>query len=315
MMMAPSLLLDWVESMALCANMRPWSDVVDMIQDSLGTDHFRPQVIGSEYSNDDCYPIDETLREVLRTRQEVLGPMYPFRFGGHGRFEVVPGFDLVHSSYILLLGISLLHLWKKDVADALKCGRESLEFIVAEAFKTKGYAADVMGTAGDPGGFSKKISRLGKDLGIPVDPNAAVRSRWDKDENVDVVAVDPFRDGRKGEFFFLVQATCGTTIDWCSKLGEIRVSAWRDYLLEKMQPVCYVAVPYHVSAEEASILVEQNSYSSFLDRTRIVQMWGSVSVFSDDGGQELFDKLKGHFVKELGFEFFLSETGIELGNQ
>lgn len=302
-MMTPSLLLDWVEFMALRTNTRPWADIVDMISDTLDTRTFVPEVIGGEFSEDDEYPIGETLQDLSRMRQNMLDSAYPFRFGNHDKFETVPGFDLSRSSYVLLLGISLLNVWGNNFAVLNRC-RDLQEFIVAEAFKKEGYASGVMGTGDRGGNFSAKLTKLGNDLNIPVNPDGASYSRQAKDERVDVIAAKPFRDGRKGEVFFLTQVTCGIKTNWSNKLAAIPAPAWQRYLMEEgTEPFCYVAVPYHVSKEEASMLVEQMPRGSFLDRIRLIRMWGPEVNFEEDEGQKLYNTLKTELIEELGFEF------------
>lgn len=289
--MVLSSLADWVEWAALVSMVPPWPTTVDAIEDALGRDMYRSKLAGGQFSDQCAIPLGEALRNVIENRARVLGQYYPFRFDDRGRLQLRSGCDTSKSAYITLLQIALLKSWASVDGEAFLACTKLLEHIVAEAFRRVGCDSVIVGTS-ISGGFEAKLEKVAEGLAMPVDSASAAHSKAAKDERVDVVAGRFFRDGRKGEVFILVQATCARNEQWESKLSCIPISRWRSYFLEQFPPIGFLAVPYQVSDEDAALLTSLDGARSFLDRTRLALMLNEEMELLDEDGGELLRRVR-----------------------
>lgn len=276
-----SSLADWIEWMTIVSSTPPWPNVVDAIIDSCGTDEYITKLTGGEYSQIDREDLGEDLRSVIEKRRLVLRGYYPFEFDNRERLVLRKNFNLSNSACVVLLQISMLKSWTSTDKVPLNCYTQLFEFVVEDAFKSAGYDSSIIGTSRG-GSFVNNLKRTADELGIVSDSSGVAHSKAAKDEKVDVVAGRFFRDKRKGEAIILIQATCAKDSKWEAKLSNISLSRWRRYFLECLTPTCYLAIPYHASEENATLLTDLDEKRAFLDRIRLVLMLhGKVAIRKD----------------------------------
>lgn len=297
--MVLSSLADWVEWAALASAVLPWPTTVDAIEDALGWDTYQSKLTGERFSDELPIPLGDALRNVIEDRVRVLGWRYPFRFDDRGQLQLRADRDVKKSAYIALLQISLLKSWADFDNAAFQACTKLLEHIAAEAFRRTGCDSAIVGTSVNGGGFEAKLEKIAEELAVRVDSASAAHSKAAKDERVDVVAGRFFRDGRKGEVFILVQATCAKNEQWESKLSCIPLSRWRSYFLEQFSPIGFLAVPYHVSDEDAALLTSLGGGRSFLDRTRLVLMLNGELETLDVAGCDLLKQVRSFSSQHL----------------
>jgi hypothetical protein len=91
-----------------------------------------------------------------------------------------------------------------------------------------------------------------------------------KDENVDAVAWCSFEDGLPGQLIILLQ--CATGSNWTSKVNEISLNVWRDYIDWAVDPVKGFAFPF-VCPSLSTWRYLSRSGGMLLDRLRIVSLF------------------------------------------
>lgn len=93
-----------------------------------------------------------------------------------------------------------------------------------------------------------------------------------KDENVDIVAWHPFKDGRPGQMIILTQCAAGK--DWKTKMGEISLDVWRQYINWLVEPLKAFAFPFVCVQHEWDYRSRMGGI--LLDRLRISLMFATA---------------------------------------
>lgn len=297
-------LADWAELMAIQGYRAPWPNVVDAMIDATGQRFYMSSMTGMSVfglNGDDGEGDEEadlgcSVKSVLEFRSQTLKNKYPFYFNEQNCLSLKEGFSINRNAYVSLLMISLIKGWIDDIKAHQICYR-LFEYITKEAFIHEGFSATLTGTAIE-GRFEEKVDRVGKELGVNVNPDACRRSKHAKDDGVDVVTAKLFRDNRQGEVFILVQATCSKDSKWSAKLNDTPSARWRGYLIAQLTPLCILSVPYHISSEVEERLMGVDSARTFIDRIRLVKMLSQKLSLADANMKMQYNELR-KYVKDF----------------
>lgn len=275
-----SALADALECMAIGGAPMTEADLADRIRDSNW--HFPrhfilPADVAAEASSD-FEDEDEGLevsREhsravfaLLEEREQALGAAYPFKFE-NGRLGVKSRSQLRTAPYAALLAITVCHSYELAAPH-----KPTTIFEDTVSSSLEAHARGVINFSrarSSASSFDAGLKTVGAELKLPTDSSGAVKARYAKDENVDVIARLVFSDGRAGAWTIIGQATCAKSDHWESKLVEPAADLWRSYLGCYAPPSIFLAVPHHVQAEHLARLIS-NRGALVLDRLRLASM-------------------------------------------
>jgi hypothetical protein len=210
---------------------------------------------------------------VLEERSELLGSDYPFSVTN--RLELSPGSDIRAFPYAALWAVTLCHSY--NVA-TVPNPRQVFEAMVANAVQSNRVATVNFGDLRRRhGNFPKALFAAGEILKMPVDPRAAIRSSFAKDENADMIGHFAWGDMRSGLWSFVGQATCAKSDTWESKMAEVAPPSWMNWLGAAVWPLAFLAVPHHVERKHMARLVETGS-RIVLDRLRLARYTGDTTA-------------------------------------
>ncbi len=136
-------------------------------------------------------------------------------------------------------------------------------------------------------GFPRDPKRVPKGFGECLDfvckqiyePRGTIEkfSKSTKDEGVDAIAWIPFNDKRPGKVSLLVQCAAGK--DWETKLGDLEVDVWKDYIDFHTKPMKAFAFPF-VCSDMLTWRRLARKGGIPLDRLRITHLFDSTSGHS-----------------------------------
>jgi len=88
-----------------------------------------------------------------------------------------------------------------------------------------------------------------------------------QDENVDVIAWQPFLDNRPGQV--IIFAHCAAGLDWKNKASEVTLEVWRDYIDWIASPVIAFAFPFVCLDDSQWRYLSRQTRGFLMDRLRI----------------------------------------------
>lgn len=218
--------------------------------------------------------------DVLRERKEILRNRYPFEVSG----ERVQFLDAEGSgrAYCLFLAVTTLHAYNIATADLEP--RQYFEDLVTTSLARKGLVAGNLGRARrGSSGLAEAVYEIGTHCGLSPSPDSAIVRQRAQEEGVDVIAHLKWGDSRPLHWVFIVQATCGKSDTWYSKLHDASELMWKNLLGLRVLPRAVLAVPHHMQSNTASYLVEKgNGQKLVLDRLRLCEMDSDGIERADD---------------------------------
>lgn len=273
-----SYLADYMELLALKGMRSNFAHLKDKIEDRWGNKREilrRPDEGGDD--EEELQPVDAFLLDTeacLLERQEILGELYPFRISRNNvkfRSDIVPH----HSSYIVLLALTIAHAYKIKVGEDLT---QIFEDIVARVLETIGFRVANVGaiSRNNSFDFEKTILEVSEAVNIRMDPNAAIRRSSANDAGVDVLGHLDWEDRRPGRWTVLGQATCAKSDSWYAKIAEPKPPTWKRIMGDNTSPLPFLAVPHHVEAKAFDYLNEGEEIA-VIDRPKLVPRF-DVSV-------------------------------------
>lgn len=152
-----------------------------------------------------------------------------------------------------------------------------LEDIVRRVLEGRSLLAADMGT-GDRKGltFEENLLAQGKACGLSPTDKPRPIPKHAKDAGVDTLGTMIWPDRRQGQWVFIGQATCGSSITWKKKLNEPERETWRTYLQESLRPQAFLAVPHHIDERAWAYLMAPKT-GVLLDRLRLIVKKGANS--------------------------------------
>jgi hypothetical protein len=272
-----SHLADALEHICLCKGKSPTqAEVLDWIEDAtwtLASDE-AIETPSASIANDD--PAARVFG-LLAERQSVLGSHYPFEARDNRIYRIASKPDALRQPYSVLLAIAIAHSYALcPEPDPTRV----FEAYVAAALGDHGLAVvDTGNTRRGMSDFESLIERVGRELRIPVSPEAATYRSRAQEEGVDTVAMLPWGDHRIGRWLFLGQAACGKSDTWLDKAGGPADGLWLRALNDVTPALTFLAVPYHVEPRHFRYLVEARATrTSVLDRLRLARYRKRVSA-------------------------------------
>jgi len=230
---------------------------------------------GSDENSDDSLErlVDDVLAE-CRQRQNQLGDGYPFQMSAD--LLSLRG-DVERDSYAFLLVSDLGHHFV-ELKDALTPDTHSgmlMEKVVEAATRGIFGRSQRFGWPREqewPTGIKKRVKRLAKELGVPVDSLKRKVVPADNDRTLDVVAIMSLDDTHEASLIVLVQCAAGQ--NWKSKLGDPSIAAW-DNLLQWQSPIVRaVALPWRLGGRQSDWtygrVYSMSNHAMVLDRPRLL---------------------------------------------
>lgn len=218
--------------------------------------------------------------DVLRERKEILGDRYPFAVSG----ERIRRLDVEGSgrAYCLFLAVTTLHAY--HITTVGLDPRHYFEDLVTTSLARKGLVAGNLGRARrGSSGLAEAVYEVGRHCGLSPSPDSAIVRQRAQEEGVDVIAHLKWGDSRPLHWVFIVQATCGKSDTWYSKLHDASELMWKNLLGLRFLPRAVLAVPHHMQSDTASYLAEKgNGQKLVLDRLRLCEMDGDGIDRADD---------------------------------
>ena len=221
--------------------------------------------------------------DLILERIDLLGPKYPFQLNGE-RLEFV---NDITNSYLLLLSITISHAYEVHVPGVIP--HNIFEDLVEACFKHKGFlAANLARIRRDSSNFKEAVRKLGPILCISPTPELGTARRRAHDEGVDIIGHLSWDDDRQIHWIFLVQATCGKSNCWRTKLAQPSPNMWKNLLGLRVSPIAMLAVPHHIPSGMIALLTEDKPERFLLDRIRLC-----ISGAADIGGSsDMLEHLK-----------------------
>lgn len=223
--------------------------------------------------------VEDVLREVER-RARIAPRSYPFRRDEFGVMIANRRFIRV---YTFLLCLSMLNVpfRSKIYTNAVTPLFDHLG--IAALMTLFGPQADSVRfgwpvTGGRPKNARQALRWLAGRMNVSHDEEAAI-SDAAKDCGVDAVIWRPFRDNRSGFPLLLAQCTVGQS-EWAKKGGDIKRSAWRQYLRLKHDPDTALVLPFCVPQPDKFAAWELTSHdvSFIVDRLRLLELLEPVAA-------------------------------------
>ena len=210
----------------------------------------------------------------IDARMDILGDGYPFRISA-GALVYVGESDPRDNQYVALLALSVVHAW--DLVRTVE-PTVVLEDVVRRVLESRGLSAADMGTGDRQGlSFEQNLLSQGRACGLSPTENPRPRAAHAKDAGVDTLGTMIWPDRRQGQWVFIGQATCGSSVTWRRKLKEPERETWREYLQEALRPQSFLAVPHHIDQRQWTFLM-QPKIGVLLDRLRMSPSKGSNSA-------------------------------------
>lgn len=296
-----SSLADYVEWAAICCCAVPLQTLFEQMVSSGVPEEICSGWIEPNEEKPDSYPTYEALRKLLETRAKYLGELYPFEIDKFDRMVLKKDTNLRTSSYIRLLGISLLQGWlvrgdgEKSLQGMLT---KHFEAFVYVACKQLGLRCALMGTSSG-GSFNERLAEASRKIGLAADALRMGRSFRVQDDGVDVIAGRLWLDGRKGEVLLLIQATCAYEDAWRDKLSRVSLSKWRGYFAELARPYAALAVPYQATRISLESVLDEADSRTLFDRLRLVRSMGATC-----GEDEILKQTEDSFLDAMAGRLF-----------
>lgn len=210
--------------------------------------------------------IEETF-DCLYERAEILGSRYPFEILDEGlkvRADIEPTSDV----YVATLCITLAHAYRVATQSPVT---ELFEDIVAETMGSRMLRVARLGELSRRHRmrFIPALAEAGEVLDIATDHTRAPSRRHANDGGADVLAHFSWHDRRLGRWTFAGQVTCGKSDSWQRKMGEASPGLWREYFQEKIDPLCFLAIPHHAPRRTLNYIVTEQG-RLIVDRLRLV---------------------------------------------
>lgn len=207
-------------------------------------------------------------------RVDILDVKYPFRVDAGG-LVYIGNPDPRDNEYVALLALTVVHAW--DLVRTVE-PTAVLEDIVRRVLESRSLLAADMGT-GDRQGltFEENLLHQGQACGLSPTKNPRPRAAHAKDAGVDTLGTMIWPDRRQGQWVFIGQATCGSSVTWKRKLNEPERETWREYLQEALQPQSFLAVPHHIDQRQWAYLMKPKA-GVLLDRLRMSPSKGPNSA-------------------------------------
>ncbi|WP_347755641.1 hypothetical protein [Agrococcus sp. ProA11] len=224
---------------------------------------------GTEDPGDADWP--QWAMALIRQRLDVLGTSYPFRVLSDG---IEARSDSASSEYSRLLALTLAHVHSAPLEND---PRETFELVVVASLGSAGLRSVGMGTATSKGkAFPLQLQESAAAVGLFSAPVPKPAKVFAKDAGVDAIAVLHWGDRRPGQLILIAQATMTESAQWERKIAEPKAHHWANYLLEAVNPISMLAVPYHVEDDHFRYLLAPGA--TIVDRLRLVGKLGPVSV-------------------------------------
>jgi hypothetical protein len=259
-------LADYLEVNALLGRNLTAADLTDIATEQ-GWSRLKRRMILIEGDDLDSDPASwaQIAFSSIAERQDILGDKYPYLID-RGALEYAGNPDPENEPYLALLCLLVVHAWD------LRCLVEPttvLEATVIEVLLEHQLRVGGMGT-GDRAGlnFVDNLRAGGQQVGLNPSANPMPRSASAKDAGVDTLATLLWPDGRQGQWSFIGQVTCESSLGWKKKLKEPEPETWRGYLQEGLRPRAFLAVPHHVDHRAWSDLMASQT-GLLLDRLRL----------------------------------------------
>ena len=145
-------------------------------------------------------------------------------------------------------------------------GREALKNLVGP--RSSGVRFEWRALDGGPVPFGEALSWLADQLDIP-EGNATRRAQR-KDGGVDVVAWQPFRDGRTS--YPLVLAQCTLQQKYQRKGSDIQLDLWKAWIRFGSDPMTALVIPFVVPLSDDRWSEMRYTVSVILDRMRLCEL-------------------------------------------
>lgn len=139
---------------------------------------------------------------------------------------------------------------------------------------------------GGPGPFGEALSWLADQLDIP-EGNATRRAQR-KDGGVDVVAWQPFRDGRTS--YPLILAQCTLQMRYQRKGSDIELDLWKAWIRFGADPMTALVIPFVVPLSDDRWSEMRYTVSVIVDRMRLCELLEDVD--SDSVTPEVADWIR-----------------------
>ena len=97
-----------------------------------------------------------------------------------------------------------------------------------------------------------------------------------KDENVDIVAWNPFLDNRPGQVIIL--AHCAAGLDWKEKVSEVSIELWRDFINWVADPIVAFAFPFVCLNDTDWRYLSRQTRGFLMDRLRIASVLNTRAI-------------------------------------
>ena len=182
-------------------------------------------LIETDDPEDDAELWSEMAFNAIDARADILGDAYPFAMDS-GFLIYAGDSDPRNDPYLTLLAMSVVHACDLDrtVQPTVV-----LEDVVRRVLANRSLLAADMGT-GDRQGldFVANLLAQGQACGLPPTDNPTPRHTHAKDAGVDTLGTMIWPDRRQGQWFFIGQATCGSSLSCKPKLNEPSRETWRD---------------------------------------------------------------------------------------
>ena len=226
---------------------------------------------GEDQEEDSGAPPDELIdalvadaAEEINERIATIGDGYPFSFDGT-IITASTDWNKDALAYVFLLLISA------DGLPGLRTGRRHFEQVVTAALarylQGESLRFGFPHRTPVPSHPNEAVNFLAEQIGERRIFTRQVKSS-EKDMGVDAVAWKRFADSQPTKVVLL--ANCSTGADWKSKLGELSVDKWKRMIDFGCDPVRTFAVPWILSQEEWSDIVDFGNM--VLDRSRTASL-------------------------------------------
>ncbi len=266
-----SAIADFLEAMALSGKQMSRAALGDYIDNAGWATKLKEHFVGPEVDEDDDVMGESTsdararkVFDLLEERSDVLGDLYPFSVDDAG-VKLREGVD--DGGYLVLLGISLAHSYELTTSSDLD-PKQVLEDVTVSVMQAQGMRAKNTAFSTQQGSFSDLLIATGKEVGLRPTPEQATISRSARDEGVDVLCVFGWSDKRPGRWVFVGQVTCARSDEWRKKLSEPSPHQWKALLGVQINPIPFLAVPYHVQGGHLLDLLGKEN-AAVLDRLRL----------------------------------------------
>lgn len=259
-------LADYLEVHALHGGGITAADLEDIAdQNGWSKKERRTILIESDDPQDDPDLWSEMAFSAIDARIDILGDAYPFELEAGALIYAGPS-DPRSDSYIALLAVTVVHAW--DLVRSVE-PTVVLEDVVKRVLESRHVVAAALGTGDRQGvAFKENLLAQGRACGLsPTDDPRPIATHA-KDAGVDTLAAMTWPDRRQGNWVFIGQATCGSSVTWKKKLKEPEPETWRNYLQEALPPQPFLAVPHHIDHHQWALLMQPKT-GLLLDRLRM----------------------------------------------